>query len=172
MNTATLHTATLCMTSIQPQVPRQIRVIAQASQTAAKLRVAAYCRVSTGSAEQESSIENQRAHYESLIKANPGWELADIYLEAAVSGTKKDKRPELQRLLADCEAGRVQLVLTKSISRFARNTTDCLEMIRMLKDRGVSVRFEKEQVDTGSMESEMMLTLFSTFAEEESHSIS
>ncbi len=158
--------------AVIPSAPSAPAVIAPVEPSVTKLRVAAYCRVSTGSEEQESSIENQRAHYESVIKANPGWELADIYWEAAVSGTKKDSRPELQRLLADCEAGKVQLVLTKSISRFARNTTDCLEMIRMLKDRGVAVRFEKEQVDTGSMESEMMLTLFSTFAEEESHSIS
>ena len=138
----------------------------------AKLRVAAYCRVSTGSVEQETSIENQRIHYEQMIRANPDWEMADVYWEADVSGTKKETRPELQRLLADCEAGKVNLVLTKSISRFARNTADCLEMIRRLKELGVTVRFEKEKIDTGSMESELILTLFSTFAEEESHSIS
>lgn len=137
-----------------------------------KLRVAAYCRVSTSSVEQETSIENQRTHFEEMINANPDWEMADVYWEAAVSGTKKDSRPELQRLLADCEAGKVNLVLTKSISRFARNTADCLEMIRKLKALGVNIRFEKENIDTGSMESELMLTLFSTFAEDESHSIS
>lgn len=137
-----------------------------------KLRVAAYCRVSTGSVEQETSIENQRAHFEKMINANPDWEMADVYWEAAVSGTKKDSRPELQRLLADCEAGKVNLVLTKSISRLARKTADCLVMIRKLKALGVNVRFEKENIDTGSMESELMLTLFSTFAEEESHSLS
>ena len=154
-----------------PQPPAAPTVIAPAA-VPAKLRVAAYCRVSTGSVEQETSIENQRIHYERLISANPGWEMADVYWEAAVSGTKKETRPELQRLLADCEAGKVNLVLSKSISRFARNTSDCLEMIRKLKELGVTVRFEKENIDTSSMESELLLTLFSTFAEEESHSIS
>ena len=137
-----------------------------------KLRVAAYCRVSTGTAEQEISMENQRFHYEQVIQNNPDWEFVDVYWEAGVSGTKRESRPALQRLLADCEAGKINLVLTKSISRFARNTSDCLEMIRTLKELGVTVRFEKENIDTGSMESELLLTLFSTFAEEESHSIS
>lgn len=156
----------------EPTLPASAPVVITPAAVPAKLRVAAYCRVSTGSVEQESSIENQRTHFEKMISANPDWEMADVYWEAAVSGTKKDSRPELQRLLADCEAGKVNLVLTKSISRFARNTADCLEMIRKLKALGVNVRFEKEKIDTGSMESELMLTLFSTFAEEESHSLS
>ena len=137
-----------------------------------KLKVASYCRVSTGMEQQETSIENQRRHFEKLIQDNPDWECVGIYWEAAVSATKKETRPELQRLLADCKAGRINLVITKSISRFARNTTDCLEMIRQLKEYGVTVRFEKEGIDTSTMESELLLTLHSSFAEEESHSIS
>ena len=109
-----------------------------------KLRVAAYCRVSTNNAEQETSIAAQREHYETVINDKPDWELADIYWEAGVSGTRAEKRPELQRLIADCEAGRVDLVLTKSISRFARNTTECLEIVRMLMGLGVRIVFEKK----------------------------
>lgn len=135
------------------------------------LRVAAYARVSTGLLEQQNSILAQRQHYETLIKANPEWVFAGIYWESDVSGTNMD-RPELQRLIADCKAGRVDLILTKSISRFSRNTTDCLEMVRTLTALGVNIQFEKENINTGTMESEFMLTLFSTFAEEESKSIS
>lgn len=135
------------------------------------IRVAAYARVSTGLVEQQSSILAQRQHYETLIKANPEWEFAGVYWESDVSGTNMD-RPELQRLIADCERGRVDLILTKSISRFSRNTTDCLEMVRTLTALGVNIQFEKENINTGTMESEFMLTLFSTFAEEESKSIS
>lgn len=134
--------------------------------------MASYCRVSTGSLNQETSIINQREHYEEYIRSNPDWEYAGIYWEADVSGTKADNRPELQRLISDCKEGRVDLILTKSISRFARNTTDCLRMVRMLTALGVNIRFEKENINTGTMESEFLLTLFSSFAEEESKSIS
>ena len=92
--------------------------------------------------------------------------------EATVSGTKKENRPELKRLIAACKAGKGDLILTKSISRFSRNTTDCLEMVRSLTALGVNILFEKENIHTGTMESEFLLTLFSTFAEEESKSIS
>ena len=140
--------------------------------TEKKLRVAGYCRVSTGSINQETSLLNQREHYENYIRANSEWEFVGIYWEADVSGTKADNRPELQRLIADCKAGRVNMILTKSISRFARNTTDCLEMVRTLTSLGVSIRFEKENINTGTMESEFLLTVYSSFAEEESKSIS
>ena len=169
--TETVQPETTATTQPEPTPVPTTTVIAPPA-VPSKLRVAAYCRVSTGLIEQETSIENQRIHYAQAISSNPDWELVDIYWEADVSGTKKDSRPELQRLLVDCEAGKVNLVLTKSISRFARNTSDCLEMIRKLKELGVTVRFEKENIDTESMESELLLTLFSTFAEEESHSIS
>ncbi len=156
------------------QIPkRQATVKIEAAKPAEKkIRVAGYCRVSTGSEQQETSIDAQRKHYESYIRSNPDWEFAGIYWEAEVSGTKKENRPELSRLIADCKAGRVDLILTKSISRFARNTTDCLEMVRTLTGFGVKILFEKENIHTGTMESELLLTLFSSFAEEESKSIS
>ena len=137
-----------------------------------KLRVCGYCRVSTDYQEQESSIIAQRRYYEQLIKANAEWEFAGIYWEANESGTEADSRPELQRMLRDCQAGLIDIVLTKSISRFSRNVSDCLNIVRQLSDLGVTVRFEKEGIDTGSMESELMLSLYSAFAEEESKSIS
>ena len=136
------------------------------------LRVAAYCRVSTDDFAQESSIENQREHFRRLILEHPDWELAGIYWETNLSATRKENRPQLQQLLRDCEEGKIDLVLTKSISRFARNTTDCLEMVRALTALGVVIQFEKENIRTGTAESELMLTLFSSFAEEESRSIS
>ncbi len=137
-----------------------------------KTRVAAYCRVSTDSTEQESSIESQRKHFEMLIRSHGEWEFKGIYWEAGVSGTKREYRPELRRLLNDCREGRVDLVLTKSISRFARNTADCLDMVRKLLALGVGVLFEKERIDTRTIDSELLMTLFSSVAEEESRSIS
>ena len=150
----------------------QITVFPPVALEKPKLRVAAYCRVSTGLPGQETSITGQRQHYENYIRSNPEWEFAGIYWEADVSGTNKEKRSELQRLIADCEAGRVQMVLTKSISRFSRYTTDCIEMVRRLKTVGVNILFEKENIDTGKTDSELFLTLYSTFAESESRSIS
>lgn len=137
-----------------------------------KQRIAAYCRVSTLMACQETSISGQVRHYRQKILENQDWELADIYLEVGVTGTRTERRPELQRLLRDCGAGKIDLILTKSISRFARNTADCLEMVRRLTALGVAIRFEKEALDTGDMESEFLLTVLACLAEEESRSIS
>ena len=119
-----------------------------------KLRVAAYCRVSTDSDEQMVSLEAQKNHYESYIKANPEWEFAGLYLDEGISGTKKAKRTALLQMMKDCEQGRIDYIITKSISRFARNTTDCLEMVRKLIDLGIFIYFEKENLNTGSMESD------------------
>ena len=137
-----------------------------------KPRVCCYCRVSSLLDSQETSIKGQRDHYESLIKGNPEWEFAGIYLEAGVSGTRTEIRPELQRLIADCKAGKIDLILTKSISRFARNTSDCLEMVRLLTSLDVAIHFEKEQIHTDDMHSEFMLSILACLAEEESRSIS
>jgi len=136
-----------------------------------KLRVAAYCRVSTDSDEQLVSLEAQKTHYESFIKANPEWELAGIYYDEGITGTKKEKRTELLRMLKDCEQRKIDFIVTKSISRFARNTTDCLELVRKLTDLGVFIYFEKENINTQSMDSELMLTILSSLAESESISI-
>ncbi len=136
-----------------------------------KTRVAAYCRVSTGSDEQLLSLETQKAHYEKYIKAHPDWEFAGLYFDQGITGTKKDKRPALMEMIADCEQGQIDRVITKSISRFCRNTTDCLELVRKLLGFGIPIYFEKEELDTGSMESELMLSILSSLAESESVSI-
>jgi len=137
-----------------------------------KLRVAIYCRVSTDSDEQLVSLEAQKNHYESYIKANSEWEFAGLYFDEGISGTKKAKRVALLQMMKDCEQGKIDFIITKSISRFARNTTDCLEMVRKLIDLGIFVFFEKENLNTGSMESELMLSILSSLAESESVSIS
>jgi site-specific DNA recombinase len=116
-----------------------------------KVRVAAYCRVSTDSDEQMASLEAQKDHYESYIKANPDWEFAGIYYDEGISGTKKENRTGLLRLLADCENKKIDFIITKSVSRFARNTTDCIEMVRKLTDLGVFIYFEKKDFDTANL---------------------
>jgi len=136
-----------------------------------KLRVAAYCRVSTDSDDQLISLDTQIKHYESYIKANPDWEFAGLYYDEGITGTKKEKRPELLRMIADCENKQIDFIVTKSISRFARNTTDCLELVRKLIGLGIFIYFEKENINTGSMESELMLSILSGLAENESVSI-
>lgn len=137
-----------------------------------KCRVAAYCRVSTEHDDQIESLETQKAHYESWIKLHTEWESAGIFYDAGITGTKAEIRPGLQDLLQACRMGRVDRILVKSISRFSRNTAECLALVRELLGIGVSVFFEKENIDTGSMESELFLTILSSMAEEESLSIS
>lgn len=137
-----------------------------------KIRVAAYCRVSTASEEQLISLDAQKAHYEEYIKVNDSWEYAGLYYDEGVSGTKKEHREGLLKLIADCEKGLIDMIITKSISRFSRNTTDCLELVRKLIDLNVMVFFEKENLNTGQMESELMLSILSGLAENESVSIS
>ena len=150
----------------------KVAMIAAVVKEKEKLRVAAYARVSTDLDSQETSIENQREHYLHYIKGHEDWELAGIYEESGVSGTKAETRSELMRLMKDCRAGEIDLVITKSISRFARNTSECIAMVRELTDIGVTLIFEKENIDTSKMESEFLLTLLAAFAESESQSIS
>jgi len=137
-----------------------------------KLKVAAYCRVSTASDEQLISLEAQKAHYENYIRSNDEWEYVGLYYDEGITGTKKDVRAGLLSMIADCEDGKIEFIITKSISRFARNTTDCLEMVRKLIGLGVHIYFEKENINTGTMESELMLSILSGLAESESISIS
>ena len=136
------------------------------------LRVAAYCRVSTDQEEQESSYEAQRAHYRDLILGHQGWTLAGIYADEGISGTSLKHREGFNRMVADAEAGKIDLILTKSISRFARNTLDCLTVIRRLKERGIGVSFEKEGIDTLDGNGEVILTILASIAQQESASIS
>lgn len=137
-----------------------------------KLKVAAYCRVSTASDEQLISLEAQKAHYESYIRSNDEWEYVGLYYDEGITGTKKDARAGLLSMIDACEDGKIDFIITKSISRFARNTTDCLAMVRRLLELGIYIFFEKENINTGSMESELMLSILSSLAESESVSIS
>ena len=137
-----------------------------------KIRVAAYCRVSTDSDAQLESLEAQKTHYENYINSRNDWEFAGLYYDEGITGTKKDKRQELLRLIDDCKSGRVDFIVTKSISRFSRNTTDCLELVRQLIALHIPIFFEKENVNPGSMESELFLAILSSMAEGESVSIS
>ena len=140
--------------------------------TAKVLRVAAYCRVSTDSDAQLESLDAQKTHYENYINGREDWEFAGLYFDEGISGTKKEKRPALLQMIADCRAGKIDFVITKSISRFARNTTDCLEMVRKLLELDIPIYFEKENLNTSSMESELFLAILSSMAEGESTSIS
>ena len=137
-----------------------------------KLKVAAYARVSTEREEQEDSFERQVEHYKQMISANREWDYAGIYADPGISGTRAEKRPDFLRMIADCRAGRIQKVLVKSISRFARNTVDALNYIRELKDLGISVYFESENIDTLTPGGEVLLTILAAMAEQESRTIS
>lgn len=150
----------------------KIAETASAKVKAKKIRVAAYCRVSTDSDAQLESLDAQKTHYENYITSRDDWEFAGLYYDEGITGTKKDKRPELLRLIDDCKAGKVDFVITKSISRFSRNTTDCLELVRKLQALHIPIYFEKENINTGSMESELFLAILSSMAEGESVSIS
>lgn len=135
-------------------------------------RVAAYCRVSTDLEEQERSLQYQIETYNRIINKHANWELVDIYADEGLTGTMVRKRIGFQRMIRDAEAGRIDIIIAKSISRFARNTVDTLEYIKYLKKLGVGVVFEKEGVDTSGFSYEFMLTVLAAFAQEESHSIS
>lgn len=149
-----------------------ITEIAGTKQQKKVLRTAAYCRVSSDSLDQLHSFAAQVQHYTKAISQNPNMELADIYADEGLTGTKTDKRDDFNRLIADCRKGKIDRVLTKSVSRFARNTVDSLMYARMLKEYGVSILFEKENIDTAYMSSELLLALSGAQAQEESISIS
>mgnify|MGYP002626064743 CR=1 FL=1 len=135
-------------------------------------RVAAYARVSMETERLRHSLSAQVSHYSELIQNNPEWIYAGVYADDAVSGTGTERRNEFNRLIADCEAGLVNIVLVKSISRFSRNTVDLLETIRHLKDIGVDVWFEEEGIHSLDSDGELMLSILASFAQEESRSIS
>jgi DNA invertase Pin-like site-specific DNA recombinase/sarcosine oxidase delta subunit len=137
-----------------------------------KPKVAAYCRVSTDTDEQQISFDTQVTTYQERILSNPAWEYAGVYTDDGFSGTIMSKRPGFMQMMEDAEEGKIDRILTKSISRFARNTIDCVNCVRHLKERGITILFEKENIDTGTSASEMYLTILSAFAQEESRSIS
>lgn len=136
------------------------------------LRVAAYCRVSTDTDEQATSYEAQIEHYRDYIVNHPGWTLAGLYADDGISGTNTKKRNEFNRMIEDCMDGKIDMIVTKSISRFARNTLDCLKFIRQLKDKNISVFFEKENINTLDAKGEVLLTIMASLAQQESQSLS
>ena len=137
-----------------------------------KLKVAAYCRVSTDSDEQATSYDAQIKYYTELIENNPEWTLAGIFADEGISGTNTKKRDEFNRMIEECKVGNIDMVLTKSISRFARNTLDCLKYIRLLKEKGIAVYFQKENINTLDAKGEVMITIMASLAQQESESIS
>ena len=150
----------------------QVQIIQPSSWNDKKLRVAAYCRVSSDSSDQLNSFATQLEYYTEYIQSNEEWKLAGVYADEGTSGTSTEKRTEFLRLLNDCRAGKIDIIITKSISRFARNTLDCINTVRELSLLGISVKFEKEGLDTGNMGGEMLLSILGSIAQEESLSIS
>ena len=135
-------------------------------------KVGAYCRVSTQLETQQMSLESQMVSFRQKIESTPGWKLAGIYADEGITGTSVKKRPQFLKMIEDAEYGKIDTIITKSISRFARNTVECLEYSRKLKAIGVNIYFEKEGLDTAFSASEMLLTVLAAFAQEESRSIS
>ena len=144
----------------------------QALDTLKTVRVAVYARVSTDQEIQLHSLEEQMKAFRVKIAQHPGWVLVDVYADEGISGTSVKKRKEFLRMMADCEVGKVDYIMAKSISRFARNTVECLSYVRHLQSIGVQLYFEKEGLDTATAVSELILTVMAAFAQEESRSIS
>ena len=137
-----------------------------------KKRVAAYCRVSTDTMGQQESYDTQLRYYKTLIPANHDWEFAGVYADEGRSGTSAKHRPEFLRLIQDAEQGQIDIILTKSISRFARNVVDCQRYVKDLKSRGVEVRFEREGISSMDASADFIFSMLATVAQEESRSIS
>lgn len=166
MQTATARKKNISVIPPQPEYDRNIKVQYKA------LRVAAYCRVSTLLEQQEGSYEAQISYYTEKIKSNPNWKLAGIYADDGKSATNTKKRDDFNTMIEDCMAGKIDMVITKSVSRFARNTVDCLQNIRKLKERNIPIFFEKEGVNTMESAGELLITILSSQAQEESRNLS
>lgn len=151
---------------------RVIVIPAHDELVARKLRVAAYARVSSSSEDQLNSYRVQNQYYSELISSNPDWEMVDIYADEGITGTSVEKREDFQRMMCDCRKGKIDRILVKSISRFARNTKDCLAAVRELKELGVSVQFEEQGIDTSKVSSEMVTAIMASLAQKGSESIS
>ena len=151
------------VTVIQPIIAEEKSVM---------IRCAAYCRVSSDSEDQLNSFMAQTRYYSQIFENSETEKLIDIYADEGITGTRDDKRDEFQRMMKDCRKGKIDRIYTKSISRFARNTKDCLKNVRELKSLGITIYFEKENVDTSNMTDEMMITILGGLAQEESTSIS
>ena len=136
------------------------------------LRVAAYCRVSTKKDEQLGSYENQKAYYTEKIMANPNWTMADIFADEGITGTSVCKRKDFLRMIRQCRKGKIDMILAKSVSRFARNTVDTLSYTRELRSMGIPVIFEEQNINSIYPESEFLITIHGAFAQSESEGIS
>ncbi|GLC79338.1 recombinase family protein [Lacrimispora brassicae] len=134
--------------------------------------MAAYCRVSSDKKEQLLSYENQLNYYTGYINNNPLYQFAGVYADEGITGTNTKKRDEFNKMIIDCRAGKIDMIITKSISRFARNTLDCLNYVRELKELGIGIIFEKENINTLDAKGEVLLTILSSLAQDESRSIS
>lgn len=153
-------------------IPARRELINRAAVRNKKIRLAAYCRVSTKNEDQLLSFENQKAYFEGFAARNPEYELVEIYADKGITGTNTKRRDEFNRMIEDCKAGKIDMVVTKSISRFARNTEDFLKYARMLKDMGIGILFEKEGLNTLDGTTELLFTILSSLAQDESRSIS
>lgn len=153
-------------------MPKIKKIEASGQAVKPRKKVAAYARVSKATDQLMHSLSAQISYYSELIQKNPEWEYAGVYADAGITGTSIDSRKEFQRLIADCDAGKINIVLTKSISRFARNTVYLLDTVRHLKEIGVEVCFERENISTMSGDGELMLSILASFAEAESSSLS
>ena len=158
--------------SLALNTPRVVVIPADTPEQARKLRVAAYARVSSNSEDQMNSFAAQNAHYTELITSNPEWEFVDVYADKGITGTSAEKRDDFQRLLTDCRRGRIDKILVKSSSRFARNAKECLEAIRELKALNISVCFEEQNIDTAELSAELLTAIFAMMDQKESESIS
>ena len=150
------------ITKLESLVPQAVK----------RARVAAYTRVSADGHMPLHSLSAQVSYYSTLIQRNPEWEYVGVYADQGISGRTIEKRDGFQKLIRDCDAGKIDIILVKSISRFARNTVDLLETIRHLRDIGVEVRFDRENISTSSADGELLITLLASFAQEESRSLS
>lgn len=148
--------------------PRIIVIPSNTPEQTRKLRVAAYARVSSNSEDQLNSFAVQNAHYTDLITSNPEWEFVDVYADKGITGTSAEKREDFQRLLADCRRGRIDKILVKSSSRFARNAKECLEAVRELKALDIGVCFEEQNIDTSKLSGELLTAIFAMIDQEES----
>ncbi len=166
MRTAPIRKKNISIIPPKPEYDRSIKVQFKA------LRVAAYCRVSTTQEQQEGSYEAQISYYTEKIQNNPNWKLAGIYADDGKSATNTKKRDDFKAMIADCLAGKIDLVITKSVSRFARNTVDSLQYIRKLKELNIPIVFEKEGINTMEGSGELLITILSSQAQEESRNLS
>lgn len=153
-------------------MPKIIRIQPKKALIKPRMKVAAYARVSTNEVGQQHSFSSQVSYFGELIRKNPEWEFAGVYADLGISGTSIRKREEFHRLITDCEQGKIDMVIVKSISRFARDTVDTLKTVRHLKDLGIAVFFEREKINSLSADGELLLTLLASFAQEESRNIS